>query len=49
VPQGREQVQSMFSRSALGKAVDAETCLPLVNDIADSVFRNPARWSAWRG
>ncbi|HEV8690775.1 MAG TPA: HD-GYP domain-containing protein [Ideonella sp.] len=39
--QGREQVQSMFAEARMGKAVDAETCLPLVNDISDSVFRNP--------
>jgi len=37
----RVQVQSMFSEARLGKAVDAEQCLPLVNDIASSVFRNP--------
>jgi HD-GYP domain-containing protein (c-di-GMP phosphodiesterase class II) len=39
--QGKERVQSMFNEVRLGRAVDAETCLPLVNDIADSVFRNP--------
>lgn len=39
--QGREQVLSMFNEARLGRAVDAENCLPLVNDIADSVFRNP--------
>jgi len=38
---GRAQVVSMFAEARLGKAVDAEQCLPLVNDIADSVFRNP--------
>jgi len=37
----RAQVTSMFNEARLGKAVDAEQCLPLVNDIADSVFRNP--------
>lgn len=39
--QGREKVRSMFGEARLGRAVDAEQCLPLVNDIADSVFRNP--------
>jgi len=39
--QSREQVISMFGEARLGKALDAEQCLPLVNDIADSVFRNP--------
>jgi HD-GYP domain-containing protein (c-di-GMP phosphodiesterase class II) len=39
--QGKERVQSMFNEVRLGRAVDAETCLPLVQDIADSVFRNP--------
>lgn len=39
--QGQEKVQSMFAEARLGRAVDAETCLPLVQDISDSVFRNP--------
>jgi HD-GYP domain-containing protein (c-di-GMP phosphodiesterase class II) len=39
--EGRAQVVSMFGEARLGKAVDAEQCLPLVNDIAESVFRNP--------
>jgi HD-GYP domain-containing protein (c-di-GMP phosphodiesterase class II) len=39
--QGQEKVKSMFGEARLGKAIDAEQCLPLVNDIADSVFRNP--------
>ncbi|HSI52809.1 HD-GYP domain-containing protein [Ideonella sp.] len=39
--EGRARVVSMFSEARMGKAVDAEQCLPLVNDIADSVFRNP--------
>ncbi|WP_374592504.1 HD-GYP domain-containing protein [Aquabacterium sp.] len=37
----KEAVQSMFKEARLGKAVDAEACMPLVNDIADSVYRNP--------
>ena len=39
--EGREKVRSMFGEARLGRAVDAEQCLPLVSDIADSVFRNP--------
>ncbi|WP_374569371.1 HD-GYP domain-containing protein [Ideonella sp.] len=39
--QAHAQVKSMFSEARLGRAADAEQCLPLVNDIADSVFRNP--------
>jgi HD-GYP domain-containing protein (c-di-GMP phosphodiesterase class II) len=31
----------MFAEARLGRAVDAEHCLPLVNDIASSVYRNP--------
>jgi HD-GYP domain-containing protein (c-di-GMP phosphodiesterase class II) len=37
----REAVTSMFTEARLGKAVDAERCMPLVDDIASSVFRNP--------
>jgi len=37
----RAQVTSMFNEARMGKAVDAEQCMPLVNDIADSVYRNP--------
>jgi HD-GYP domain-containing protein (c-di-GMP phosphodiesterase class II) len=31
----------MFGEARMGRAVCADQCLPLVNDIADSVFRNP--------
>jgi putative nucleotidyltransferase with HDIG domain len=37
----REAVTSMFNEARLGKAIDAERCLPLVDDISRSVFRNP--------
>ncbi|WP_088279247.1 HD-GYP domain-containing protein [Ideonella sp. A 288] len=37
----REAVTSMFAEARLGKALDADRCLPLVDDIASSVFRNP--------
>ncbi|OYT89814.1 MAG: phosphodiesterase [Burkholderiales bacterium PBB6] len=39
--QGRSKVVSMFAEARMGKAVDAEQCLPLVEEISDSVFRNP--------
>ena len=38
---GREQVEKMFSEARLGKVIDADACLPLVQDISDSVIRNP--------
>jgi HD-GYP domain-containing protein (c-di-GMP phosphodiesterase class II) len=37
----KEAVESMFKEARMGNAVDAEACMPLVNDIADSVYRNP--------
>ena len=37
----REAVSTMFAEARLGHAVNAEQCLPLVDDIAQSVFRNP--------
>jgi HD-GYP domain-containing protein (c-di-GMP phosphodiesterase class II) len=37
----REAVKSMFAQARRAKALDTETCLPLVQDIADSVTRNP--------
>lgn len=38
---GRSAVLSMFTEARLGKALDAEACLPLVEEISDSVERNP--------
>lgn len=38
---GKAQVMSMFGEARMGRAVCADECLPLVNDITDSVFRNP--------
>ena len=35
------QVLALFNEVRLGRVVDARDCLPLVNDITDSVFRNP--------
>jgi HD-GYP domain-containing protein (c-di-GMP phosphodiesterase class II) len=37
----KDAVVSMFNEARLGKAIDAEHCRPLVNDIAESVYRNP--------
>jgi HD-GYP domain-containing protein (c-di-GMP phosphodiesterase class II) len=37
----KDAVASMFNEVRLGKAIDAEHCRPLVNDIAESVYRNP--------
>lgn len=37
----RQAVSRMFSETRMGRAVDAESCLPLVDEIASSVMRNP--------
>jgi HD-GYP domain-containing protein (c-di-GMP phosphodiesterase class II) len=39
--QGRQAVHQMFTEARLGKAVDAEHCLPVVAAITESVWRNP--------
>jgi len=38
---GRAQMQKVFAEARLGRAIDAEACLPLVQEISDSVNRNP--------
>jgi HD-GYP domain-containing protein (c-di-GMP phosphodiesterase class II) len=38
---GKQAVMSMFKEARLGHAVDAEGCLPLVEEISSSVLRNP--------
>jgi HD-GYP domain-containing protein (c-di-GMP phosphodiesterase class II) len=38
---GRQAVVDMFAEARLGKALDAEKCLPLVEEITASVQRNP--------
>ena len=38
---GKAQVQKMFNEARLGRAIDAESFMPLVQEISDSVFRNP--------
>jgi putative nucleotidyltransferase with HDIG domain len=42
VGRSREAVVSLFGEARLGKAIDTESCLPLVEDIASSVARNPS-------
>lgn len=42
VSRSRETVMSLFGEARLGHAVDAEQCLPLVEDVASSVARNPS-------
>jgi HD-GYP domain-containing protein (c-di-GMP phosphodiesterase class II) len=37
---GREAVMSMFAEARMGRSLDAERCLPLVEDISRSVERN---------
>jgi HD-GYP domain-containing protein (c-di-GMP phosphodiesterase class II) len=41
VNQSREAVTSLFAEARMGRALDAEKCLPLVDEIASSVWRNP--------
>jgi HD-GYP domain-containing protein (c-di-GMP phosphodiesterase class II) len=37
----KAKVVTLFNEARLGKVIDAEACMPLVQDIADSVYRNP--------
>ena len=41
VAQARGAMKTMFQDVRMGKAVDAEHCLPMVDDITQSVARNP--------
>lgn len=38
---GREAVIGLFAEARLGRALEVERCAPLVEQIAESVFRNP--------
>ncbi len=38
---GREAVLAMFTEARMGRIVDAANCMPLVEDISHSVWRNP--------
>ena len=40
IQQSRQAVQSLLAEARMGYAVDAQTCLPLVADIAGSAWRN---------
>ena len=37
----KRAVQDLFGQARLGKALDVQGCLPLVDELASSVFRNP--------
>ncbi len=41
VAQSREAMRDLYHDARMGKAVDARHCLPLVEDITQSVVRNP--------
>ncbi|WP_310387327.1 HD-GYP domain-containing protein [Roseateles sp.] len=38
----RQQVTALFAEARMGKAIDTDQCLPLVEDIANSIARNPS-------
>lgn len=38
----RQAVNGLFNEARMGKALDAQRCLPLVDDITASVYRNPS-------
>ncbi|MFY7865728.1 HD-GYP domain-containing protein [Roseateles sp.] len=42
VNRSRQAVLSLFGEARMGRAVDTEQCLPIVEDVADSVARNPS-------
>lgn len=39
--QGRQAVDDLFEKARLGRALDAERCLPVVESVTESVDRNP--------
>jgi len=39
--QARDTVTSLFNEARMGRALDIDRCLPLVDEIASSVWRNP--------
>ncbi|MDE2442492.1 MAG: HD-GYP domain-containing protein [Betaproteobacteria bacterium] len=41
VAKGKEAVVSMFQEARMGKAIEAEAAVPLVEEISNSVMRNP--------
>ena len=42
VQRSKRAVMNLFGEARLGKAIDAEQCLPLVEEVASSVARNPS-------
>jgi putative nucleotidyltransferase with HDIG domain len=42
INRSRQAVTALFGEARMGKAVDAEMCMPLVEEVADSVSRNPS-------
>jgi putative nucleotidyltransferase with HDIG domain len=42
VNRSRQVVMHLFGEARMGRAIDAEQCLPLVEEVADSVSRNPS-------
>ena len=42
----REVVMSLFGEARMGKALDVQSCLPLVDEIASSVWRNPGAFTS---
>ncbi|MGY4830105.1 HD-GYP domain-containing protein [Sphaerotilaceae bacterium SBD11-9] len=41
VSKSKQAVMALFSEARMGNALDASECLPLVDEIAGSVYRNP--------
>ncbi|MEQ1807509.1 MAG: DUF3391 domain-containing protein, partial [Burkholderiaceae bacterium] len=41
IKKSREAVRSLFNEARMGQTLDVEACMPLVDDIAESVWRNP--------
>ncbi|MEQ1807510.1 MAG: HD-GYP domain-containing protein [Burkholderiaceae bacterium] len=41
IDQSRKAVQSLFNEARMGQALDVQKCLPMVDEIASSVWRNP--------
>jgi len=42
INRSRQAVTALFGEARMGKAVDAEMCMPLVEEVAESVSRNPS-------
>lgn len=42
VNKSKQAVMNLFGEARLGRAIDAEQCLPLVEEVASSVVRNPS-------